>query len=123
MTVSYRRPMPNTKLLAKGIELNVDPVQSELAQLDLSPYRTIRLSAGNWEGSAAAVTIAASHVDQPNTPAANLPTLLDSFLLQPGATASRVYEVPGVVVVFTANPEHPPQAGVQIDFTIYGRDD
>jgi len=36
--------MPHTKLLASGTQVNVDPVQSQLAQLDLAPYRTIRLS-------------------------------------------------------------------------------
>jgi hypothetical protein len=39
------------KLLAKG-QIAVDPDQSELAQPDVSPYRTIRLSADNWVGSA-----------------------------------------------------------------------
>lgn len=52
--------MPNTKLLAQGNQFNVDPVQSELAQLDVSSYRTIRLSVGNWEGSPAPVIIALS---------------------------------------------------------------
>jgi hypothetical protein len=43
--------MPDTKLLAKGNPIKVDPAQSELAQLDMSSYRSIRLSAGNWAGS------------------------------------------------------------------------
>jgi hypothetical protein len=115
--------MPYTKLLAKGNPVNVDPVQSQLAQLDVSAYRTVRLSVGNWEGSPAAVIISVSHVDQPNTPNANLITLLDSFTLQPGASISNVYEVPGDVVAFLANPEQPPQAGVSVLFTIYGRAD
>jgi hypothetical protein len=115
--------MPNTKLLAKGDQFNVDPNQSELAQLDLSSYRTIRLSVGNWEGSPAPVLIAVSHVDQPNTPNANLITSLDFFTLAPAESVSKVYEVPGEVIVFLANPEQPPLGGIQIDFTIYGRTD
>ena len=43
--------MPNTKLLAKGHPIKVGPAQSELAQLDVSSYRSIRPSVGNWEGS------------------------------------------------------------------------
>jgi hypothetical protein len=115
--------MPNTKLLASGNPTNVDPVQSELAQLDLTSYRTIRLSAGNWEGSAGPVAIAISQVDQPNTPNANLIASVDSFALAPGESASKVYEIPGEVVVFVANPEQPPLAGIQVFFTIYGRAD
>jgi hypothetical protein len=34
-----------------------------------------------------------------------------------------VYEVPGEVVTFLARPEHPPLAGIEIDFTLYGRAD
>jgi hypothetical protein len=115
--------MPNTKLLAKGDQFNVDPAQSELAQLDVSSYRAIRLSVGNWEGSPAPVAIALSHVDQPNTPNANLITSLDSFILPPDVSVSKVYEVPGEVIVFLASPEQPPLGGIQIDFTIYGRTD
>lgn len=115
--------MPHTKLLASGNPANVDSVQSQLAQLDVSSYGTIRLSAGNWEGSPAPVVIAISQVDQPNTPNANLITSLDSFTLAPGESASRVYEVPGEVVVFLANPELPPQGGIQVFFTVYGRAD
>jgi hypothetical protein len=89
----------------------------------VSAYRTIRLSVGNWEGSPAPAAIAISHVDQPNTPNANLITGLDSFTLSPGESVSKAYEVPGEVVVFLASPEQPPLGGVQIDFTIYGRTD
>jgi hypothetical protein len=42
--------MPHTKLLAPGNPIDVDPVQSKLAQLHLSSYRTIRLSAANGDG-------------------------------------------------------------------------
>jgi hypothetical protein len=115
--------MPNTKLLAKGNPVEVDPIQSEIAQLDVSSYRTIRLSAGNWEGSPAPVIVAVSHVDQPNTLNANLITALDSFTLGPGESVSKVYEVPGEVVVFVANPEQPPLAGIRVFFTVYGRTD
>jgi hypothetical protein len=99
--------MPHAKLLASGNPIDIDSVQSELAQLDLSAYRTIRLSAGNGEGSPAPVIVAVSHVDQPNTPNANLITALDSFTLAPGESVSKVYEVPGEVVVFLAQPENP----------------
>jgi hypothetical protein len=115
--------MPHTKLLAGGTQVNVDPVQSQLAQLDLSPYRTIRLSIGSWEGSSGPVIIAVSQVDQPNTPNANLIAIVDSFTLAPDESASKVYEVPGEVVVFLANPQQPPLDGIQVDFTIYGRTD
>ena len=115
--------MPNTKLLAEGNPTQVDPVQSELAQLDLSAYRIIRLSVGNWEGSPGPVVIAISQVDQPNTPNANLIASVDSFTLAPDESASKVYEVPGEVVVFLANPEQPPLSGIQVFVTIYGRTD
>ena len=115
--------MPNTKLLAKGNPTQVDPVQSELAQLDLAPYEIIRLSVGNWEGSPGPVAIAISQVDQPNTPNANLIASVDSFTLAPDESISKVYEVPGGVVVFLASPEQPPQNGIQVFFTIYGRAD
>jgi hypothetical protein len=39
--------MPNTKLLGKGNPIQVDPAQSELAQLDVSSCRSIRLSVGS----------------------------------------------------------------------------
>lgn len=42
--------MPHTKLLASGNPANADPAQSQLAQLDVSPYGTIWLSAGNLGG-------------------------------------------------------------------------
>src|SRR5215469_2014910 len=122
-SIGYGRLMPHTKLLAKGNPIQVDPVQSELAQLDLAPYEAIRLSVGNWEGSPGPVLIAISQVDQPNTPNANLIASVDSFTLAPDESASKVYEVPGEVVVFLANPEQPPLSGIQVFFTIYGRAD
>lgn len=112
--------MPDTKLLAKGNPIQVDPVQSQLAQLDVSSYRRIRLSAGNWEGSPGPVLIAISQIDQPNTPTANAIVLVDSFTIAPGESASKVYEVLGDVVAFLANPE-PSQSGIQLFFTIYGQ--
>ena len=115
--------MAHTKLLASGNPIDVDPDQSELAQLNLSQYRTIRLSAGNGAGSPGPVIVGASHVDQPDTPNANLITALDSFNLAPGESVSKVYEVPGEVVVFFAQPETPPLAGIGLFFTIYGRTD
>ncbi len=115
--------MPNTKLLADGNQMAVDKDGSQLAQLDVSAYRTIRLSVDNWVNSPAAVIISVSHVDQPNTINANFITALDSFTVPPGGSVSRVYEVPGEVVAFLAGPEHPPLAGIEIDFTVYGRAD
>ena len=115
--------MPNTKLLAAGNQMTVDEDESELAQLDVSAYRTIRLSVDNWVNSPAGVVIGVSHVDQPNTVNANLITALDSFTVPPGGSVSKVYEVPGAVVTFLASPEHPPLAGIEIDFTVYGRAD
>jgi hypothetical protein len=115
--------MPHTKLLASGNQIHVDPVQSQLAQLDLSPYGTIRLSIGNWEGSPGPVLIAVSQVDQPNTPNANLIALVDSFTLAPGESASKAYQVPGEVVMFLANPQQPLLNGIQVAFTVYGRAD
>jgi hypothetical protein len=100
--------MPHTKLLASGNPIDVDPVQSELAQLNLSSYRTIRLSAGNGAGSPAPVIVGVSHVDQPDTPNANLITALDSFTLAPGESVSKVYEVPGEVVGFLCPAGTPP---------------
>jgi hypothetical protein len=54
---------------------------------------------------------------------ANFITALDSFTVPPGGSVSRVYEVPGEVVAFLASPEHPPLAGIEMDFTVYGRAD
>lgn len=122
-SISYRQRMPDTKLLAQGNPADVGPDQAELAQLDLSAYRAIRLSVGNWVGSPAPVGIAISHVDQPNTPNANLITGLDSFTLAPGESVSKVYQIPGKVVVFLAAPDPPQASGIKIDFTIYGRTD
>lgn len=121
--VGYGRPVATTKLLASGSEFAVDPEQSELAQLELSPYRAVRLSVGNWVGSTSPVEIAASHVASAGSPNANLITGLDSFTLAPGDSATKVYEVPGNVVVFLASPQSTPTAGVQIDVTICGRTD
>ena len=115
--------MPNTKLLARGNPIKVDAAQSELAQLDVSSYRSIRLSVGNWEGSAGPVVITIAQVDQPNTPNANFVVGLDAFTLAPDEWASKVYEIPGEVVTFVANPEQPPPDGIQVFFTIYGRAD
>ena len=112
--------MPDTTLLAKGNPIQVGPAQSELAQLDVSSYRSIRLSAGNWAGSPGPVVITITQVDQPNTPNANAIALVDSFTLAPGESASKVYEVLGDVVAFLANPE-PSQSGIQLFFTIYGQ--
>ena len=114
--------MPHTKLLAKGNPIQVDPDQSQLAQLDVSRYRRVRLSAGNGEGSPGPVVIAISQIDQPNTQNANAIALVDSFSLAPGESASRVYEVLGDVVAFLASPE-PPQSGIELFFTIYGQTD
>jgi hypothetical protein len=99
--------MPHTKLLASGNPLDIDAVQSELAQLDLSSYRTIRLSAGNGAGSPAPVIVAVSHVDQPDTPNANAITALDSFTLAPGESVSEVYEVPGRSWLSWPSPDTP----------------
>jgi len=112
--------MPNTKLLADGNQMTVDEYESELAQLDLSAYYAIRLSVDNWVNSPAPVVIVVSHVDQSNTINANFITSLDSFTVQPGESVSKIYEVPGEVVAFLASPEHPPLAGIEIDFTVYG---
>ena len=113
--------MPHTTLLAKGNPADVDEIHSELVQLDVSAYRTIRFSVGNWVNSPSSVTIAISHVDQPNTPNANLISGIDSFPLAPGESASKVYDVPGEVVTFMAVPSQPAATGIKIDFTIYGR--
>lgn len=115
--------MPNTKLLAQGNPADVGPDQAVLAQLDLSSYRAIRLSVGNWVGSPASVIIAMSHVDQPNTPNASLITSLDSFTLAPDESVSKVYQAPGEVVVLLANPDPPQVSGIKVDFTVYGRTD
>jgi hypothetical protein len=121
--MGYGRRMPNTKLLADGNQMTVDEDGSELVQLDVSCYRTIRLSVDNWVNSPAPVVIGVSHVDQPNTINASFITALDSFTVPPGGSVSRVYDVPGEVVAFLASPEHPPVAAIEIDFTVYGRAD
>jgi hypothetical protein len=64
-----------------------------------------------------------SRVALPDTPNASLITSIGTFTLVPGGSASKVYKVPGEVVVFLASPGHLPLAGIQIDFTIYSRTD
>ena len=115
--------MPNTKLLARGNPIKVDAAQSELAQLDVSSYRSIRLSAGNWARSPGPAVITITQVDQPNTPNANFVVGLDAFTLAPDEWASKVYEIPGEAVAFVANSEQPPPDGIQVFFTIYARTD
>jgi hypothetical protein len=115
--------MPLTELLASGHDIQVGPNQSQLAELDLSSYRAIRLSVGNWGGSSAPVTLSLSHVDQPNTDNANAISELDSFTVAPSELVSKLYEVPGEVVIFLASPLQPPVGGISVDFTIYGRTD
>jgi hypothetical protein len=44
------RLMPDAKLLAEGNPVQVDPVQSQLALLEVASCRRIRLPAGSWEG-------------------------------------------------------------------------
>jgi hypothetical protein len=63
---SWPRAIPSTSTRPK----------SELAQLDVSASRAIRLSVGNWVNSPAPVVISLSQMDQPNTPNANAITLL-----------------------------------------------
>jgi hypothetical protein len=113
--------MPDTKLLAKGNPIQVDPAQSELAQLDVSSYGSVRLSVGNKADSPGPVVITIAQVDQPNTPDANFIAGVDAFTLAPDEWASKVYEIPGEVVAFVAGPEQPPLGGIQVFFTIYGR--
>ncbi len=115
--------MPHTKLLAQGNPVVVGPDQQQLAQLDLSPYQAIRLSVGNWELSPSPVVIALSHVDQPDTPDANLVTGMDSFRLAPGEEVSKVYELPGAVVALMATPDQSQASGLNVFFTVYGRAD
>jgi hypothetical protein len=113
--------MPDTKLLAKGDPIQVDPAQSELAQLDVSSYGSVRLSVGNKADSPGPAVITIAQVDQPNTPDANFIAGIGAFTLAPDEWASRVYEIPGEVVAFVAGPEQPPLGGIQVFFTIYGR--
>ena len=91
-----------------------------LVQLDVSAYRTIRLSAGNWAESPGPVVIYISQIDQPDTPNANAIVMVDSFTLAPEESASKVYEILGEVVEFMAEPEDPAVAGIVVFFTIYG---
>jgi hypothetical protein len=46
-----------TKLIASGNPSVIDPIQSQLTLLDLSRYRIIRLSIGNWAFSPAPLLI------------------------------------------------------------------
>jgi hypothetical protein len=113
-----------TKLLAQSDPAGdaVDPVQSELAQLDVAPYETMRLSVGNSVNSPASLLIAIAHVNEPNTPNASSITLLDSFTVTPDQSVSNAYEVPGKTVVITANPENQ-ASGCFVFFTVYARTD
>jgi hypothetical protein len=122
-TLRYGRLMAHSKLLANGNPTDVARISRNSPNWASPSYRAIRLSVGNWADSPAPVIIAVSHVDQPNTPNANFITGLDSCTLAPGESASKVYEVPGEVVVFLASPEQPQVSGIQVFFTIYGRTD
>jgi hypothetical protein len=86
-----------TKLLAQSNPAGdaVAPVQSQLAQLDVAPFRTMRLSVGNWVNSPASLLIGIAHVNKPNTPNASAITALDSFTVTPGESVSKTYDVPG----------------------------
>jgi hypothetical protein len=113
-----------TKLLAQSNPAGdaVDPVQSQLAQLDVTHYQTMRLSVGNWVNSLASLLIAISHINEPNTPNASAITLLDSFTVIPGESVSKAYEVPGETVAITASPENQVN-GCSVFFTVYARAD
>jgi hypothetical protein len=69
------------------------------------------------------VVITIAQVDQPNRPNANFIAGVDAFTLAPDESASKVYEIPGEVVAFVADPERPPLDGIQVFFTIDGRTD
>ena len=112
-----------TKLIASGNPSVIDPVQSQLTLLDLSRYRIIRLSIGNWAFSPAPLLIGVNHIYEPNTPNASAITLLDSFTLARGDWGvSRLYEVPGQTVSITANPEGQ-ASGCQAFYTLHAWDD
>jgi hypothetical protein len=113
-----------TKLLAQSNPAGdaVDPVQSQLAQLDVAAYRTMRLSVGNWVDSPASLLISIAHINEPNTPNASAITGLDHFTVTPGESVSTVYEVPGQTVSITANPENQ-VTGCFVFFTVYARAD
>ena len=106
-----------TTLIASGNQFAVDSVQSQLTQLDLRRYRIIRLSIGNWAFSPAPLLIGVEHIYEPNTPNASSITLLDKFTLAPGDWVSRLYQVPGQTVAFSASPECQ-ASGCQLDYTL-----
>ena len=116
--------MEKTKLLAASAPSGdvVGPVQSQLAQLDLSRYRFIRLSIGAASSNPASLGISLAHVAEPNTPNANLIAALDFFTLAPGDWVSRLYQVPGQTVAFSASPEGQ-ASGCQLDYTLYAWND
>jgi hypothetical protein len=114
--------VPTTKLLAQSNPAGdaVDPLQSKLAQLDVAAYEAMRLSVGNWVNSPAALVIDIAHINEPNTPNANAITALDTFVVAPGESVSRLYEVPGDTVLISASPETQ-ASGCSVFFTVYAR--
>lgn len=116
--------MPTTKLLAKSNPAGdaVDPVQSQLAQLDVAPYEAMRLSVGNWVNSPEPLVIGIAHVNEPDTPNASAITALDTFIVTPDESVSRLYQVPGETVLITASPENQ-ASGCLVFFTVYARAD
>jgi hypothetical protein len=113
-----------TKILAQSSPTGdaVDAVQSELAVLDVSAYRTMRLSVGNWESSPASLVISIAHVNDPNTAYPSAITTLDQFTVAPDGWISTAYEVPGQTVSISASPE-PQVTGCSVFFTVYARAD
>lgn len=111
-----------TVLVASGNGVAIDASGTELAQVDVAQYRTVRITAANWAFSPTSIRVSIVHVTNPGTPEAGAIDGLDSYILGPDENTSKSYDVPGDTILMSARSTSD-SAGCRVFFTIYGRPD
>jgi len=114
--------MATTVLIASGNGVAIGATGTELAQLDVAQYRSVRITVANWAFSPSSIQVTITHIMNPGTPAASGIDGLDSYILGPDENTSKSYEVPGETISVNVRPTND-SAGCQAFFTIYGRPD
>ena len=114
--------MATTVLVASGNGVAIDPSGTELAQVDVAQYRTVRITAANWAFSPTSIRVAIVHVTSPGTPETGAIDALDSYTLGPDENTSTSYDVPGDTILMSVRSTTD-SAGCRVFFTIYGRPD